>query len=422
MKKELNREYLIIGGGITGLAFASKLNNSSYVILEKEERCGGYCKTFFEKDFVWDYAGHFFHFNEPELQKEFSPLLCDPASVYSEKNTKIYYKGQYVDYPFQFNIHQLPKEEFLDCLCDLFEKDKHTDNEGFKGMLYSKFGTAISEKFLIPYNEKLYSCDLNDLDVDAMGRFFPNADAAKIVQSFRGERIKTYNDSFFYSSKGAEAFVTHFMQSIPDENLLLSQEVQSVDTENKIAYTKDYAIHYDKLINTMPFDALLRTCGIEHKEEYTSNRVLVFNIGFDRKAVDNKVHWIYYPDKALTFYRVGFYNNILGDEKLSIYVEIGLNREGEVDTEKLYQNTLCDLEKVGIITDHKVEAYNTLLMDPAYVHISHDSQAEKEKIKKELANKDIYTLGRYGNWTYCSIEDCISSAYGLFGKLEGEDE
>lgn len=39
-------------------------------------------------------------------------------------------------------------------------------------MLYGKFGKSIVEKFLKPYNEKLYAVDLTKLDVDAMGRFF----------------------------------------------------------------------------------------------------------------------------------------------------------------------------------------------------------------------------------------------------------
>lgn len=38
-------------------------------------------------------------------------------------------------------------------------------------MLYCKFGRSIAEKFLIPYNKKLYACDLDKLDKDAMGRF-----------------------------------------------------------------------------------------------------------------------------------------------------------------------------------------------------------------------------------------------------------
>lgn len=87
------------------------------------------------------------------------------------KNTKIKYKDRYVDYPFQKNIHQLPKEELLECLYDLFttNTDAYTT---FQEMLYAKFGKSIADKFLIPYNTKLYACNLDSLDKDAMGRFF----------------------------------------------------------------------------------------------------------------------------------------------------------------------------------------------------------------------------------------------------------
>ncbi len=52
-------------------------------------------------------------------------------------------------------------------------------------MLYARFGRSIAEKFLIPYNEKLYACDLAALDRDAMGRFFPHADLTDIVRNMR---------------------------------------------------------------------------------------------------------------------------------------------------------------------------------------------------------------------------------------------
>lgn len=40
------------------------------------------------------------------------------------KATYIKYKDGMVDYPFQKNIHQLSKEELIDCLYDLFTVDK----------------------------------------------------------------------------------------------------------------------------------------------------------------------------------------------------------------------------------------------------------------------------------------------------------
>lgn len=417
MSEIMDTEYLIIGAGISGLAFAGGVRNASYLIVEKESKIGGYCKTFKQDGFTWDYAGHFFHFNNQGIQNQFSRLLQAPDMVYNNKNTKIYYQNSYIDYPFQFNIHQLDKEEFIDCLCGLFEQRQGSDVAGFKDMIYSKLGKGIADRFLIPYNEKLYACDLNMLDENAMGRFFPKADPVEIVRGFQGEHLKTYNDKFFYSGDGAEAFVNALADKVDRNNIFVSEEVINIDRDNKIAYTTKRTIRYKKLINTMPFNQFLRAADIPHTENYSANKVLVFNMGFDSAPLDKEIHWIYYPDKQLVFYRVGFYNNILHQEKMSLYIEIGLKSDEEVDLNEYKQRILEDLKKVGIITTHNLISSNSVMMDPAYVHIAGKSQEEKERIKGKMAMQGIYTIGRYGNWSYCSIEDCILQAYELADVL-----
>ena len=57
---ERKTDNLIIGAGISGLTFASE--SSDYLIVERENEIGGYCRTVRRGGFVWDYAGHFFHF------------------------------------------------------------------------------------------------------------------------------------------------------------------------------------------------------------------------------------------------------------------------------------------------------------------------------------------------------------------------
>ena len=63
--KQINT--LIIGGGITGLSLASYIDNKDYLILEKDKKVGGYCKTTIRNGFVWDYSGHFFHFKNNRM-------------------------------------------------------------------------------------------------------------------------------------------------------------------------------------------------------------------------------------------------------------------------------------------------------------------------------------------------------------------
>ncbi len=419
--KNIYTDNLIIGAGVSGLAFASKLGDQDYLILEKEDEVGGYCRTIKKEEFVWDYAGHFFHFSHPEIKEQFSELLNAEDTVYSYKNTKIYYKGKYIDYPFQFNIHQLRKPEFIECLCGLFEEKNKASYNSFKGMLYSNLGRGIADKFLIPYNEKLYACDLDHLDVNAMGRFFPKADPGDIIRGFNGNKIKTYNDEFFYSAKGAEAFVFELLKYVDESKIHTGEEIIRIDYKSKVAYTNSKQIHFKRLVNTMPFKQFLAVANIPHQQEYSANKVLVYNMGFDAPPVDSNIHWIYYPSKEISFYRVGFYNNILNQKLMSLYIEIGLSSEEDVDLEKYKENVLVDLKKVGIVKDQKLKAYSSIIMNPGYVHISEKSQQEKNRIKEEIEKFDIYTIGRYGNWTYCSIEDCIYAAYQLAEKISKRD-
>jgi len=49
-------------------------------------------------------------------------------------------------------------------------------------------------------------------------------------------------------------------------------------------------------------------------------------------------------------------------------------------------------------------------MNPAYVHINTKSAKALNEYKQELSMKNVYSIGRYGSWTYCSIEDNIIEA------------
>lgn len=409
-------QYLIIGAGVTGLSFASKVNKKDYLIIEKEKEVGGYCRTIKQDGFVWDYAGHFFHFNDPEIKKEFSALLNQPGIVHNRKCTKVFYNGKYIDAPFQYNIHQLEKEEFIDCLVGLFP-EKQAPYQNFYQMLFSRYGEGISERFLIPYNEKLYACDLNRLDYDAMGRFFPSANREDIIRGFSREQRKTYNDDFFYSSEGAVSFINEIMKSVRKEHIFLDTSIYCVDLKKKQVQTSKGVIRYNYLINTAPFTEFLRLCNIPLDESLTCNQVLVFNFGFDSPPTDTETQWVYFPERDISFYRVGFYNNILHTDRMSLYVEIGFPSEVKIDVEKHRKIVLEDLKKVGIIDQQKLISENSVIMNPGYVHISNKSMLFKAEKQEQMRLDGVFSIGRYGDWKYCSIEDCIKQATDTANEL-----
>lgn len=411
-------ETLILGAGISGLAYAS-FSNEECLIVDKNKQVGGLCRTFYEKGYTWDFAGHFFHFSDEKNKKFFQKFIEQKELVSCNKNTKIFYENKYIDYPFQMNIHQLDKWEFIDCLYDLFNRRILNEYPDFEQMLYGKFGQSITEKFLKPYNEKLYACDLQELDKNAMGRFFPYAEPEEIINNFKQKKNSSYNSIFIYPKKGAQIFIDALIKSISKSRFCLETEVIKINPYKKIVETSEGIIKYKKLINTIPlnhFVSMFPEKYIEKREKLNGNKVLVFNIGFDREPLDNKIHWIYYPQKDLNFYRVGFYNNILGEKEMSIYVEIGYPLEKEININEQFNKTITNLKKVGIIKQHEIVAYNSLVINPGYAHITPESIKYVNWLRKKLKKSNIYTIGRYGGWTYCSIEDCINEARNLVIK------
>lgn len=415
-------KYLVIGAGVSGLTFANALNDDCCII-EKENSIGGLCRTIYQDGFVWDYAGHFFHFANEKIKSYFESKINKTDINVCNKNTKIYYKNKLIDYPFQMNIHQLDKEEFIDCLYDLFNRKEKENYNSFLDMLYGKFGISITEKFLKPYNEKLYACELDELDINAMGRFFPYASPKEIIDNMKYKGDNTYNSQFDYPKNGAITFIEILRKNIEDAQININKELEEINPKEKKAKISGKWVTYDNLISTIPLDSFLKVLpsgytGISSiPDAFNANKVLVFNLGFDKASIDKNIHWIYFPEKQVNFYRIGFYNNILNQEKLSMYVEIGYRTDELVNEQLQLELTLKNLKKYGIISDHKLVSYNSLIINPAYVHITEKSKKAVGALKSKLDKDNIYLLGRYGTWTYCSIEDCMIQALNLVREI-----
>ncbi|MCB9662292.1 MAG: FAD-dependent oxidoreductase [Sandaracinaceae bacterium] len=415
-------EYLIVGAGMSGLAVADRLGRErSYLVLEADGEVGGYCKTVRQDGFVWDYSGHFFHFRHPAIEAELTARMREQRILKVVKDSRIYYAGEMVDFPFQKNIHQLPRDEFLECLHDLyFRKDAAPTN--FLEMLYAKFGRGISEKFLIPYNEKLYATDLGTLDVDAMGRFFPHASLDEIIAGFLKRDNDSYNATFTYPEGGAIQYVHALMSGVDEARVALNERLISIDLEERIATTSKRRIRFEQLVSSAPFDVLLRAAAVPFDASvYSCNKVEVWNLGFDRKGPE-AYHWVYFPQRDVSFYRVGFYDNIFGSDRMSLYVERGRKTDEVVDdaiAEESLATVLADLARVGFVTDHQLVSKHHVVMNPAYVHITVDSLRDVAEKKALLRQHGVHSIGRYGSWTYCSIEDNIVEARALVDELVG---
>ncbi len=417
--------HLVIGAGVSGLSYANAITGSGasgadggekVLVIEADDEVGGYCKTIKKDGFVWDYSGHFFHFKHAEIEAWLRDRMPKDEVKKIVKRSHVRFADVDVDFPFQKNIHQLPQKDFIDCLYDLYFRDASAPQTNFKEMLYARFGRSIAEKFLIPYNEKLYACDLATLDIDAMGRFFPHASIDDIIRNMKTPDNASYNATFTYPRGGAIEYIHALMRDLPKDAVALGERLVGVDLHAKVATTTKRTIRYGTLVSSAPLPKLLAACRVDHDASaFSYNRVLVYNLGFDKKGPAQD-HWSYFPDKAISFYRVGFYDNIFDTDRMSLYVEIGLPKDGP--TPDMLERVLADLAREKIVEGHKLVASHSVVMDPAYVHITRKSLAETSRVRDLLASHGVYSVGRYGGWTYCSIEDNIVETRALAAKLK----
>ncbi|HKE19662.1 MAG TPA: FAD-dependent oxidoreductase [Kofleriaceae bacterium] len=410
-------DYLVVGAGVSGLSFANWLRAEAaargrpepeLLVLEAEAEPGGYCRSVHRDGFVWDYSGHFFHFRHPDIEAWLRARMPGADIREVAKRSFIRYRGRDIDFPFQKNIHQLEQADFIDCLHGLYFRGEGAGPGApgsFKQMLEQRFGAGICERFLVPYNEKLYACDLDALDPDAMGRFFPHADVADIIRNMVRPDNASYNATFTYPRGGAVEYVGALLRDLPSGAVALGEPLVGLDLAGQVATTGARRIRYRRLVSSLPLPRLLRLSGLEHDAgAFSWNRVAVFNLGFDRKGASG-VHWIYFPGRELSFYRVGYYDNIHDGDRMSLYVEIGAPAGADLDMEALRGRALADLARERIVDGHRLVAWHSVILDPAYVHITGRSLAETRRARAVLEAAGVYSVGRYGAWTYCSIED-----------------
>ncbi|MDR1758388.1 MAG: NAD(P)-binding protein, partial [Bacteroidales bacterium] len=197
-------KYLIIGGGPAGLTLATALRlkgETSFLVLEKEKEAGGLCRSVIVDGAPVDTGGgHILDVRRQRVVDLVFSFIPKSGWAFYERNTKIEVGQHRISYPFEANIWQFPIEEQIDYLesiarAALLQKEKP---ERFTDWIYWKFGDKIANDYMLPYNEKIWSCDLNTLGTYWLEKL-PNV-------SFRDTLASCLNRSFYGALPGHAQF------------------------------------------------------------------------------------------------------------------------------------------------------------------------------------------------------------------------
>lgn len=412
---------VILGGGLAGLATAHFLGGRPHVVLEAEETPGGLCRSRNVGGFLFDYTGHLLHLRDPRIVALMDAMLPGAFETI-ERRAVIRTRGVTLPFPFQANLHGLPKEVVLECIVGAAEAlaSPVPDDPGisFRDWSLAVLGKGISDAFMFPYNAKLFRRDPAEMTADWVSWAVPRPNLREVVRGALGVANvgMGYNATFRYPREGGigilpDAFASRL------STVRTAERVVRVDLDRReVACASGNVFPYEALVNTLPLPTFLRMLhgGPAAELRPLADRldwsvVGCLNLGIAREGVGDGVHWCYFPDADAPFYRVGYSHSIAPSTcprgTSSLYVEFGLRRGEEADPTRLEREALEALRREGILREtDRVVVRDFVRIDPGYVIFDRARQEVMSHAMPLLAGLGIHAIGRYGAWTYSYME------------------
>lgn len=424
-------EIVIIGAGLTGLSVAYHLEQfgfNDYALYEASNRVGGLAKSETVNGFTFDYTGHFLHLATDYGKSLFSTL--DPCDYQlHQRQAAIFSHSRYVPYPFQAHLYGLPVDVISECIEGFVTRNKRSKPATFHSWVMHYFGKGLGKHFFFPYNEKLFDYPPKKIHHAWTSRFIPQVSLASLLQGALSpqQQAMGYNNSFYYPQSGGIEQLPKCLEKKLKNPVFCEHKVVLIDQQSKkIIFSNGRSETYRFLVSTMPLDHFLGHClplynnplhDIKRKLLCTS--VLCINLGL---KIDLPLyHWIYYPDKRFTFYRLGFWHTV--NKSLvpygykALFAEIGFKSNTQPSITHLVDKTISELGKLFNFTQNDIVLYKNLLLDRAYVIYDVWRQQHIDKLLGQLIASDIYSVGRYGAWKYASMEEALLDGHKVALKI-----
>ncbi len=425
---------VILGGGLTGTYLALKLKEKypqkDIVVLEKEREFGGLLRSETINGFTFDVGGSHIIFSKDKGVLDEMLSFLGNNKIKHKRNTKIYFKGKYIKYPFENGLGELNSEDrayaLIEFIKTLIKREKEGEKlpNNFKEWILEFFGKGIADLYLIPYNEKIWKYDLEKMSahwVYLPGRL-PIPNWEDVIKSALGIETEGYKEQlyFYYPLRGG---IQSFYDSIKKRaeelgaKFVNNFEVNEIKKEND-SWIINGKIKAEKIYSTIPINILIKCLkGIEIPEEVYKavdrlhwNSVVVVGIAL-RDRVKYDYHWVYVPDKSIIFHRFIFFSNyspyLTPPNKGSLLVEVTIPKDETVDLEYVKEKVLDDLIKMDVIKEDDIEFAKAWYHRFGYVVYTLDYLENINVIKGFLNDTGITSVGRWGAFEYLNMDKVL---------------
>ena len=418
---------LILGCGPTGCGTAWRLEESGHVdyqILEASDRPGGLAASVVDDaGFTWDLGGHVQFSHYSYYDRVLDAAVTD-GWLWHARESWVWIDGRFVPYPLQYNIHRLDAEvrdHLLDGLRRAAGRRK-TDPapKNYSEWIEQTFGRPMAERFMIPYNIKVWGHPLDDMGWSWIGDRVAVPDLGRIERNVRETKDDTRwgpNDQFRYPKYGGTGTIWRSVSAkLAPARIRYGEKVTSIDARRRTVRLENGETEtYDTLVSSIPLATLTHitdplpaaVTAAARSLRYSSVHIVGVGLQGGRpKAMSTKC-WMYFPERHSPYYRVTLFSNYSphlvpeGDGVWSLMAEVCESPHRPIDAAQLPTWTIQSMKRDGLIdADAKISSLWHRRLERGYPTPTIARDRALEVIQPALERLRIYARGRFGGWKY----------------------
>jgi protoporphyrinogen oxidase len=428
-------DLVILGGGSSGLSLGIL---TGAPILEGSSLPGGHALSTIIDGYTYDRGPHIM-FSRSKLL-----LDCMVSSLGSNvhqclRNNKVSVSGRLLKYPIENDLGTLSTRDRIACVTD-YVKAQITRAAGeftpanLADYFSGAFGSALTDLYFRPYNEKIWKTRLEDLSMVWSERI-PAPPVEDVLKSALGESTEGYLHQLHYHyprTGGYSALMESWSKGISKDKLHLSTVVQKIIPHSGgVRVVTSNGTHEAGVVaSTLPLHALPNLVdGMPSQVEacirrLRTNATVIITMGF--KGVDeNKWTAVYVPDKDFMPNRIS-YPAVFSPENappgcFSIQSEIiipTLSDVSHLDDDFFTSHVLEGLRSRGLIPNGaELSSVYVDRYELAYVVYTQGFESDLRIVMSWAREKGIILHGRFGSHNYLNVDGCLEQSIGLARQL-----
>lgn len=431
----------VLGAGLAGLSAAYELarHGLEVTVIEKCKGPGGLASTVRNDRFAFDLGPHRFHTRNEEILR-FVSDLPGVELMELERVSRIRLLDRYFDYPLAMGniLSKMPLHRGAGMLLSFFgEKVRGAfsprEQETFEGWVLSRFGRALYQLYLEPYNRKLWGIDPSELSADWASQRITVPSLAGLVRETlfpSKETVRSLVSTFHYPSGGIGQISLALARETEKAGgrIIYEREPLGIkrDSEGWEIALADGSLRCDRIVNTIPLDVYAGLLGdllpdrVRKAASALTFRGLVFLAVLLDRDVEPRDHWIYTSEDRYLFNRLSISRNFDPSGPSTVIFEFSC-QEGDhlwnTPMDSLLQSTIPGAEHLGLFTGDMVRGALVRRKPRAYpVYRVGYGDLSKLVLDALEALPDSVTCGRQGLFRYNNMDHSIEM--GRYAALE----